>query len=136
MVEILREFRDTFFRPAMVDVLIALLFGNKLSSTIDSLLIDVIGPMFSHYVYNLDDFSFNLDFSGKEINLTPTIVNITSFLLSITLVFFLIVKPFKAVLEEANEKETKKRLEKETLALNTLQNIEKLIEKRATTNLF
>jgi len=137
MPQILTEFRHTFFRSSMIDVLIALLIGSKLTRTIDSILIDIIGPIFSHYVYNIDGLTFNLDLQGRNIDFTPVIVSITSFILSISLVFFFIIKPFKIYLEhipkneeekekEIEEKEKTKKIREDTLS--SLKNIEKMLE--------
>lgn len=123
MTGVFDEFKETFFRPSVVDFLVALIFGNKLTETIEHILTDILGPLFSILVYNIDNFDMTFQIKGNIIDTGPTITSITSFILSITIVFFFIVKPFKFILNETEQKETKK----ETEAIDSLKNIEKML---------
>jgi large conductance mechanosensitive channel len=87
-------FKDFVFRGNVVDLAVGVIIGAAFGGIVDSLTKDVIGPIIGA-VAGTPDFS---SWKVGEIGIGSFLNAVIAFLIKAAVVYFLIVKPFQAVM--------------------------------------
>jgi len=127
IMSLLEELQFFFINGTTADFAFAVIFGQTFSVIISSLVAEIILPVLSAGIYKMDFDNLNMMVHGTPISYGPFLGHVMTFILSMLLVFFIFIKPFKAVIEKSKQKErSQTELSRVEMckAITSLQNIE------------
>jgi large conductance mechanosensitive channel len=114
MKQITKEFRDFLMRGNVIDLAVGVIIGGAFQAIVNSLVDDIINPLLSIFLKDIDFSSLTLNILNAQIGYGSLINAIITFLIN-GLVIFLIIKAinkstaaFKKPAEEAPAEPTTK----------------------------
>jgi large conductance mechanosensitive channel len=114
MKQITKEFRDFLMRGNVIDLAVGVIIGGAFQAIVNSLVDDIINPLLSIFLKDIDFSSLTLNILNAQIGYGSLINAIITFLIN-GLVIFLIIKAinkstaaFKKPVEEAEAEPTTK----------------------------
>ena len=87
-------FKDFVFRGNVVDLAVGVIIGAAFGGIVDSMTKDIISPIIGSIVGTTDFFAFKVG----EIGVGAFLNAVIAFVIKAAVVYFLIVKPFQAVM--------------------------------------
>jgi large conductance mechanosensitive channel len=87
-------FKDFVFRGNVVDLAVGVIIGAAFGGIVDSMTKDIISPIIGSIVGTNDFFAFKIG----EIGVGSFLNAVISFVIKAAVVYFMIVKPFQAVM--------------------------------------